>query len=366
MREAGVTAQDKKVAAKIIDERKACILVVNKWDLIQSAGLEEATEKEEDRRANKKRDDTEHRLTTLAEFGGWVQEQLFFLDYAPVMFTSATTGFHLDELLENIRYVAAQLQQKIPTSLLNRTIRDSIEKRQPTSAAGHRLKFFYATQVRLAPPIFILFVNRDELFSEPYRKYLASNCAQPLGMKAARSFWCPSLAPRRWNPFAVTGTIAPKKAIRRPFPVRNRGTCSQRSAVAPGNMLKRSFHVRNRAMRPCAPRNVVARGNTRRRSSHATNRATRLLNPEERVRKIPPGLRDAVTCRPDPRNAVLKKPPVARQRAVPVPVRRRNARGLQNAKKRPANRSYLAPRQAPGPSRSNCEDDYSSCITVTD
>src|SRR5690606_37817364 len=107
------------------------------------------------------------------EFGEWVQEKLFFLDYAPVIFTSAKSGFHLDRLLEAVRYVAAQLKQKIPTSILNRTLNDAIEKRQPISALGHRLKFFYATQIKQAPPTFLLFVNRDELFSDQYTKYLS-------------------------------------------------------------------------------------------------------------------------------------------------------------------------------------------------
>ena len=102
---------------------------------------------------NRNRDERRvKRLTTLGEFGQWVQEQLFFLDYAPVIFTSAKSGFNLDRLLEAVRYVAAQLQQKIPTALLNRAINDAVERRQPVSAQGHRLKFFYATQVRQAPP----------------------------------------------------------------------------------------------------------------------------------------------------------------------------------------------------------------------
>ena len=75
-------------------------------------------------------------MTTLGEFGEWVQKKLFFLDYAPVIFTSAKSGFHLDRLLEAVRYVAAQLQQKVPTSILNRTIHDAVEKRQPVSDAG--------------------------------------------------------------------------------------------------------------------------------------------------------------------------------------------------------------------------------------
>ena len=75
----------------------------------------------------------------------------------PVIFTSAKTGFHLDRLLEAVRYVAAQLQQKIPTGILNRTINDAVERRQPVSDAGHRLKFYYATQVRQAPPRVLTF-----------------------------------------------------------------------------------------------------------------------------------------------------------------------------------------------------------------
>src|SRR4030095_16850763 len=112
-------------------------------------------------------------MTTLGEFGEWVQERLFFLDYAPVIFTSAKSGFHLDRLLEAVRYVGAQLQQKIPTAILNRTLQDAVERRQPVSSRGHRLKFFYATQLHEAPPTFLLFVNRDELFSEHYKKHLA-------------------------------------------------------------------------------------------------------------------------------------------------------------------------------------------------
>src|SRR6185312_16446662 len=173
--ESGIMEQDKKVADKIVEERKACIVVVNKWDLVEEQ-VRKAREEELDRRRTVKRNRDERRvrhLTTLGEFGHWVQEHLFFLDYAPVIFTSAHSGFNLDRLLEAVRYVTAQLRQKIPTALLNRAINDAVERRQPVSAAGHRLRFFYATQVRQAPQTFLLFVNRDELFSDAYKKYLA-------------------------------------------------------------------------------------------------------------------------------------------------------------------------------------------------
>ena len=129
-----------------------------------------------------------------------MQEKLFFLDYAPVIFTSAKSGFHLDRLLEAVRYVAAQLQQKIPTAILNRTIHDAVERRQPVSAMGHRLKFFYATQVRQAPPTFLLFVNRDELFSDQYKKRLATELRTAFGYEGCPIVLVPKARPKTIEP----------------------------------------------------------------------------------------------------------------------------------------------------------------------
>ncbi|MDB6065839.1 MAG: ribosome-associated GTPase EngA [Pedosphaera sp.] len=209
--EEGVSEQDKKVADRIVEDRKACIIVVNKWDLV-SEQVQKAREEEMERRAakDKNRDARKvKRLTTLGEFGNWVQEHLFFLDYAPVIFTSAKSGFHLDRLLEAVRYVASQLKQQIPTSLLNRTLNDAVEKRQPVSAAGHRLKFFYATQVRQAPPTFLLFVNRDELFSDGYKRYLAGELRTSFGYEGCPIVLVPKPRPktveskRRFKPKAA-------------------------------------------------------------------------------------------------------------------------------------------------------------------
>jgi GTPase len=205
--EAGVTAQDKKVAGKIVEERKACILVVNKWDLV-APGLDAA--RKEKRRADgreaaggtekKWREGQSAPLTTLAEFGGWVREELFFLDYAPVIFTSATSGFHLDRLLESIRYVAAQLRQKVPTAILNRSLQDAIETRQPPSSAGHRLKFFYATQIKQAPPMFLLFVNREDLLSDQYRRYLCGQMRRAFGFEGCPIVLVPRERPKTIQP----------------------------------------------------------------------------------------------------------------------------------------------------------------------
>ena len=194
--EQGVTEQDKKICDQIVEGHKACIVVVNKWDLV-AEGVRKAQEEEMELRQKKDRGRRD-KLVMLSEFGEWVQEKLFFLDYAPVIFTSAKSGFQLDRLLEAVRYVAAQLRQKIPTSLLNRTLQDAVEKRQPVSDAGHRLKFFYATQVKQSPPTFVLFVNRDELFSDQYKKYLGAQLRIAFGYEG-----CPIIFFARARPKTI-------------------------------------------------------------------------------------------------------------------------------------------------------------------
>jgi GTP-binding protein len=194
--EAGITEQDKKIADRIVENRKACIVVINKWDLFDEE-VRQARQEEIKRRERKQRREGQgNDLSTLSEFGQWVQKKLFFLDYAPVIFTSAKSGFHLERLLEAVRYVASQLQQKIPTAILNRTLHDAVERRQPISSAGHRLKFFYATQVRQAPPTFLLFVNRDELFSEQYKKYLAGEMRKAFGYEGCPIVLAPKARPK--------------------------------------------------------------------------------------------------------------------------------------------------------------------------
>lgn len=197
----GIVEQDKKIADLIITARRACVVVINKWDLVEPS-VRVAREAELERREKQGKHHREGQpkgpLTTLAEFGSWVQEKLFFLDYAPVIFTSAKSGFQLDRLLEAVRYVGAQLQQQVPTAILNRTLNDAIQRRQPISAVGHFLKFFYATQVRQAPPTFLLFVNRDELLSPQYTKYLGGEMRKAFGYEG-----CPIVLVAKARPKTV-------------------------------------------------------------------------------------------------------------------------------------------------------------------
>lgn len=198
--ENGIVEQDKKIGDLIVEARRACIVVVNKWDLVAGT-VREAREKEIERREKGiKKDEKNHPMTTLAEFGQWVQKRLFFLDYAPVIFTSAKDGFQLDRLLESIRYVVAQLGQEVPTSILNRTLQDAVERRQPVSNEGHRLKLYYSTQVKKAPPTFLLFVNRDELLSPVYTKFLANELRKAFGYEGCPIVLVPKPRPKTIEP----------------------------------------------------------------------------------------------------------------------------------------------------------------------
>ena len=148
------------------------------------------------------------RWRSLAEFGGWVRERLFFLDYAPVIFTSAKTGFHLDRFLESIRYVAAQLQQKVPTAILNRTLHDAIERRQPVSSAGHRLKFYLRHP---SPPVAAdvpALCQPGGFVFRPYQKYLAQEMRRAFGYEG-----CPIVLVARTakKPSSPSANTAPRK-----------------------------------------------------------------------------------------------------------------------------------------------------------
>ena len=133
----------------------------------------------------------------------------------------------------------AQLEKRIPTSILNRTLADAIVRRQPVSKLGHRLKFFYATQVKEAPPSFLLFVNRDELFSPPYEKYLAGEIRRAFGYEG-----CPVVLIARARP----KTIA---TIRRARPA---STDKLAKGEKSGNTSRKPRVSRGRPGQPGQPR----------------------------------------------------------------------------------------------------------------
>ena len=147
----GVTEQDTKVAGLAHEAGKACIIVVNKWDLVDKDG----------KTMDKMRED--------------IRRDLAYMTYAPVLFISAATGQRVPRLFELINYVYEQSCTRITTGMLNNVLEDAQTRVQPPTDKGRRLKIYYMTQVGVKPPHFVVFCNDMRLFHFSYRRYL-ENC----------------------------------------------------------------------------------------------------------------------------------------------------------------------------------------------
>ena len=149
--EDGVTEQDTKVAGLAHEAGKACIIVVNKWDLVEKDG----------KTMDKMRDD--------------IRRDLSYMTYAPILFISAATGQRVPRLFEMINYVHNQSCMRISTGMLNNILADAQTRVQPPTDRGRRLKIYYMTQVGVCPPHFVVFCNERKLFHFSYQRYL-ENC----------------------------------------------------------------------------------------------------------------------------------------------------------------------------------------------
>ena len=155
----GVTEQDKKIAGYAHEAGKAVVIVVNKWDLIE-------------------KDDK----TTL-RFTEDIRKELIFMQYAPVVFTSALTKQRVHRLTDLIQYVAEQHTKRVQTSVLNEVITDAVDINPPPSVKGRRLKIFFATQPDVKPPTFILFVNDPEIMHFSYLRFLENRLRESFGFE---------------------------------------------------------------------------------------------------------------------------------------------------------------------------------------
>lgn len=217
----GIHEQDKKIADLITASNRACIIVVNKWDLV-AEDIDKARKEQNKKRKTMKRADFEasREISTLHEFAEWVQKQLFFMSYAPVIFSSAKTGFQLDRLLEAVRFVKDQWHQVIPTGIFNRVMRDIVNSRPISSRTGKQMKVYYANQVRYGPPTFLLFTNTDEAIDDNYRKFLEGELRKSFGFEG-----CPLVLVNKPRPKKVesirkgSGSSGKKTARRKSKPL---------------------------------------------------------------------------------------------------------------------------------------------------
>lgn len=155
----GVTEQDTKIAGFAHEHGKACIVVVNKWDLVD-------------------KDDK-----TMDRMRKQVSEDFGFMSYAPILFISAKTGQRVHRLFELIKFVSNQNSMRVSTGVLNEVLADAVAKVQPPSDKGKRLKLLYLTQPSTKPPTFVIFVNDKELFHFSYQRYIENKLREAFGLE---------------------------------------------------------------------------------------------------------------------------------------------------------------------------------------
>lgn len=146
--EEGIQEQDKKIAGYAHEAGKAVIIVVNKWDAI---------EKDE---------------KTMNFYTHQIREHFLFLDYAPIIFVSANTKQRVHQILPIIQRVSENHAMRIQSSILNEVIEDAVARNPAPTDKGRRLRLYYATQVAIKPPTFVVFVNDTELMHFSYERFL--------------------------------------------------------------------------------------------------------------------------------------------------------------------------------------------------
>ena len=145
---AGLTAQDAHIAGYIQEARKSAVIIVNKWDAMSK-----------DRAA-------------MESLTAQVRQDLNFIDYAPLLFISAKTGYKVSEVLPMAARVGEERVVRLSTSQINRVLAEAQDRQPPPTRSGRRLNIFYGTQVRSDPPTFLIYVNDYKLVHFTYQRFL--------------------------------------------------------------------------------------------------------------------------------------------------------------------------------------------------
>jgi GTPase len=164
----GVTEQDQKLAGRIVEEGRACIIVVNKWDAVEKDSY------------------------TIYDYEKILQERLHFTEWAETIFVSALTGQRVEKILELVNQAAESHKRRVSTSVINEVLTDAVSWHSPPASRGGRQgKIYYGTQVSAQPPTIALFVNEAKRFNDNYRRYIERQFRQQLGFKGTpiRLLW---------------------------------------------------------------------------------------------------------------------------------------------------------------------------------
>lgn len=155
--EEGIIEQDKKIAGYAHEAGRAIVIVVNKWD---------AVEKDQ---------------YTMKEFEKDIRDNFQFLSYAPIVFLSAKTKRRVHTLIPVINEVSENHALRVQTNVLNEVLMDAIAMNPTPTDKGRRLKIFYATQVSVKPPTFVIFVNDPELLHFSYKRFIENKIRDAFG-----------------------------------------------------------------------------------------------------------------------------------------------------------------------------------------
>lgn len=164
----GVTEQDQKLAARIIEEGRAAVIVVNKWDAVDKDSY------------------------TIYEYEKHLQDRLYYMEWAERIFVSALSGKRVAKILNLVDTAAEEHRRRVSTSVINEVIQEAITwHTPPTTRQGKQGKIYYGTQVRTEPPTITLFVNDPKRFNENYRRYMERQFRQQLGFTGSpiRILW---------------------------------------------------------------------------------------------------------------------------------------------------------------------------------
>ncbi len=180
----GLAAQDTHIAGQIHDQAKGVVVVVNKWDLAQ-----------EQRRAE--REDIfphpDDEIESAERYREIIAEGLKFIPYAPIVFISAKTGYHVQSLLQTAINITEMRFLRVPTARLNEVVQDAVRRHNPTVVRNRILKIYYATQTGVNPPTFTFFVNNPEAVHFTYERYLENRLREAFSFRgtAIRMFFKP-------------------------------------------------------------------------------------------------------------------------------------------------------------------------------
>lgn len=159
--ELGPTKQDMRIAGKILDAHRACVILMNKWDLAHEKDMKEA------------------------EATKVLRHMMPFLSFAPVVFCSAKSGYNVRRTVDAIDAVASSVQARLPTGVLNRTIETATKKTLAPMVRGKRLKVYYGLQVGNDPLTIRLFVNDPKLVTDAYLSYMEKAIRARFGLEGA-------------------------------------------------------------------------------------------------------------------------------------------------------------------------------------